>query len=154
MGEPVVVTRQSIEAVFRCAAATWSGLRHRRAGRIAFAMQTGLPLARSGTPYNRSGTPCNYRRAGSGRILMLRYSMRAVWSCRQRWPLAGGSWKCCMFLNLLLATRCFQSAPPSSYSTIFSPFSQCSMWLPSATTRTAFHWPRGCDVSFAGAYRS
>ena len=50
------------------------------------------------------------------------------------------------------ATRAFQSSDHSSYSTIFSPFSQCSTCGPFTMMRASFHSPIGRAIAFVGAF--
>src|SRR2546421_111103 len=56
---------------------------------------------------------------------------------------------------LLAASAESMRAVPSSNSTIFSPLSQCSPWLPRNTTRDWFHSPTGrrCFAPLAAVHR-
>ncbi len=49
-----------------------------------------LPAGARERKTHRAAANFLYGCGGKGRILMLRYSMRAVWSCRQMCPLVGG----------------------------------------------------------------
>src|SRR5262245_49404554 len=86
-------------------------------------------------------------------ILMLRKATSLPWSCKSMCPLASLP-KLSIWLNLLAATRLFQSSLPNSYSATFSPLSQCSTWLPFTTMRVLFHSPMGLVTSLDGAYRA
>ena len=54
-------------------------------------------------------------------------------------------------MNLLSAMSAARAGLPSSYSTIFVPFSQCSTWLPFLTSRALFHSPAGFTTFADGA---
>ena len=56
-------------------------------------------------------------------------------------------------LNLLLATSVFHSGVQNSYSTTFSPLSQCSTCAPRTRMRVEFHCPAGWQTFLAGAMR-
>src|SRR5206468_9372721 len=80
--------------------------------------------------------------AGSSRIRILWKATSSPWSCSWMCPFSlvphpGSS------LNLLLAFAAMSAALPSSYSSTFAPFSQCSTWLPLTRMRLVLISPAG-----------
>ena len=66
------------------------------------------------------------------------------------WPSAHSP-KPGMLLYLLAATSSRNRVEPRSNSTVFTPFSQNSTWLPCASTRAWFHSPIGLTFLSLGA---
>src|SRR5437660_4515015 len=76
------------------------------------------------------------------RTLMLRKYTSSPWSCNTMCPFRRSA-KPGIERYLLLARADSIAAVPSSNSTIFAPFSQCSPWLPRNTIFDSFHCPTG-----------